>query len=193
MLSFPVHPRYARMFLAAKEFDCVRAAALIAALTQSRNLLLRAERRVEEERAEIFGQGISDFLDPDPCVFLRPAPQIPPRRSASACHPRGGRPAGGKALRAISRDRPRRRPRYRVGRCDRTRRSRGVCLAGFADQVARRRSGGTLVCDIVHGRRGQLARSSVAQNSRLVVAAEINEIEGRGGDAQVVLSLATAD
>ena len=62
MLSFPVHPRYARMFLAAKEFDCVRAAALIAALTQSRNLLLRAERRIEEERAEIFGQGISDFL-----------------------------------------------------------------------------------------------------------------------------------
>ncbi|MGA7213584.1 MAG: helicase-related protein, partial [Terrimicrobiaceae bacterium] len=50
MLSFPVHPRYARMFLAAKEFDCVRAAALIAALTQSRNLLMRTERRVEEER-----------------------------------------------------------------------------------------------------------------------------------------------
>ncbi len=64
-------------------------------------------------------------------------------------------------------------------------------LAGFADQVARRRSGGTLICDIVHGRRGQLARASVAQNSRLIVAAEINEIEGRSGDAQVVLSLAT--
>ena len=57
--------------------------------------------------------------------------------------------------------------------------------------MARRRSGGTLVCDIVHGRRGQLARASVAQDSRLIVAAEINEIEGRSGDAQVVLSLAT--
>ncbi len=57
--------------------------------------------------------------------------------------------------------------------------------------MARRKSGGTLVCDIVHGRRGQLARASVAQNSRLVVAAEINEIEGRGGDAQVILSLVT--
>src|SRR4029450_4407741 len=64
-------------------------------------------------------------------------------------------------------------------------------LAGFADQVARRRSGGTLLCDIVHGRRGQLARSSVAQNSRLIVAAEITEIEGRSGEAQVLLSLAT--
>ncbi|MGC2579020.1 MAG: helicase-related protein, partial [Terrimicrobiaceae bacterium] len=62
MLRFPIHPRYARMFLAARDFGCVRAAALIAALTQSRNLLLRAERRIEEERAEIFGQGISDFL-----------------------------------------------------------------------------------------------------------------------------------
>ena len=62
MLRFPIHPRYARMFLAAEEFRCLRAAALIAALTQSRNLLLRAERRVEEERAELFGEGISDFL-----------------------------------------------------------------------------------------------------------------------------------
>ena len=34
-------------------------------------------------------------------------------------------------------------------------------------------------------------RVPVAQNSRLLVAAEITEIEGRGGDAQVVLSLAT--
>ena len=62
MLRFPIHPRYARMFLAAKKFRCIRAAALISALTQSRNLLLRAERRVEEERAELFGEGISDFL-----------------------------------------------------------------------------------------------------------------------------------
>src|SRR5690606_32372223 len=62
MLRFPVHPRYARMFLAAETLGCVRAAALIAALTQSRNLLLRADRKVEELRAETFGTGRSDFL-----------------------------------------------------------------------------------------------------------------------------------
>jgi ATP-dependent helicase HrpB len=190
MLSFPVHPRYARMFLAAKEFDCVRAAALIAALTQSRNLLLRAERRVEEERAEIFGQGISDFL-----ILIRAfsyAQRHDFRLDALrplAIHAEAARQVKKlfEQFLDIARDEgldtdSGAAKDEAIARC---------VLAGFADQVARRRSGGTLVCDIVHGRRGQLARSSVAQDSRLIVAAEINEIEGRGGDAQVVLSLAT--
>ena len=62
------------MFLAAKEFGCVRAAALIAALTQSRNLLLRAERRVEEERAEDFRAGNFGLPRPYPRILLRRAP-----------------------------------------------------------------------------------------------------------------------
>jgi ATP-dependent helicase HrpB len=190
MLSFPVHPRYARMFLAAEEFDCVRAAALIAALTQSRSLLLRAERRVEEERSEIFGQGLSDFL-----ILIRAFSYAQRHKfRLDALRPLA---IHAEAAREVER---------LFGQFLEIARSEGLdtesgaardeaiarcVLAGFADQVARRRSGGTLICDIVHGRRGQLARASVAQNSRLIVAAEINEIEGRSGDAQVVLSLAT--
>ena len=71
MLRFPIHPRYARMFLAAEEFRCVRARSRIAALTQSRNLLLRAERRVEEERAELFGEGNFGLPRPYPRLLLR--------------------------------------------------------------------------------------------------------------------------
>src|SRR5204862_329761 len=41
MLAFPIHPRYARMLLAAQEYGCVYQACLIAALTQGRDLLLR--------------------------------------------------------------------------------------------------------------------------------------------------------
>src|SRR3989442_7423032 len=37
MLAFPVHPRYARMLLAAQEYDCVYHACLVAALTQGRD------------------------------------------------------------------------------------------------------------------------------------------------------------
>ncbi|MCX7868898.1 MAG: hypothetical protein N2322_03005, partial [Terrimicrobiaceae bacterium] len=190
MLKFPVHPRYARMFLAAQELGCVRAAALIAALTQSRPILLRADRRVEEERREMFGAGRSDFF-----LLMRAQAWAENRQfRADACRPLA---IHGEAARQVhslfhqfleiaaaegldteaqgARDEA-------VARC---------VLAGFADQVARRRSGGTLLCDIVHGRRGLLARSSIAQNSRLVVAAEINEIEGRGGEAQVILSMVT--
>ena len=43
MLAFPVHPRYARMLLAAQDYGCVRPIALIAALTQGRDLLARRQ------------------------------------------------------------------------------------------------------------------------------------------------------
>jgi ATP-dependent helicase HrpB len=62
MLNFPVHPRYARMFIAAEELGCVRSAALIAAITQTRSMLLRVDKKIEDERAEIFSGGTSDFL-----------------------------------------------------------------------------------------------------------------------------------
>ncbi len=64
MLRFPVHPRYARMFLAAGERGCVRPVAMIAALTQGRNFLLRGgSRRVEEAREELLGEEHeSDFF-----------------------------------------------------------------------------------------------------------------------------------
>ena len=64
MLRFPVHPRYARMFLAAQERGCVRPVALMAALTQGRSFLLRGvDRRTEELREEILGEEqASDFF-----------------------------------------------------------------------------------------------------------------------------------
>ncbi|MGH8046889.1 MAG: ATP-dependent helicase HrpB [Chthoniobacterales bacterium] len=190
MLSFPVHPRYARMFLAAQELGCVRAAALIAAITQSRGMLLRADKRVEEQREEAFGTGVSDFQ-----ILMRAwawADRQGYRVDACrrlAVHADAARQVGklfDQFLDIAAKeglDVAARPPEdSAIARC---------VLAGFADQVARRRSMGTLLCDIVHGRRGLLARNSVAQDSRLLVAAEINDIEGRSGEAQVMLNLAT--
>ena len=65
-------------------------------------------------------------------------------------------------------------------------------LIGFSDRVARRLDQGTLRCELVHNRRGVLARESVVQHSPLFVVAEIREIEGRGGEVNTILSLATA-
>ncbi len=64
MLAFPVHPRYARMLLAAREWDCVRPVALLAALTQTRNLFTRSEgRKMDEERDDLLGaEHESDFF-----------------------------------------------------------------------------------------------------------------------------------
>ncbi|KXU35827.1 helicase [Cephaloticoccus primus] len=68
---------------------------------------------------------------------------------------------------------------------------RKCVLAGFSDQVARRLDSGTLRCELVHGRRGLLARESVCQRAALMVIGEITEVGGRG-EVSTVLGLATA-
>jgi ATP-dependent helicase HrpB len=65
-------------------------------------------------------------------------------------------------------------------------------LIGFSDRVARRLDSGTLRCELVHNRRGVLARESVVQQKELFVVAEIREVETRDKEVNTILSLATA-
>jgi len=69
---------------------------------------------------------------------------------------------------------------------------RKCILIGFSDRVARRADEGTLRCELVHGRKGVLAKESVVRQSPLIVAAEVREVEGRKGEDKTILSLATA-
>src|SRR5918996_34653 len=64
MLAFPVHPRYSRMLLAAHDYGCVRRVALIAALTQGRDLLVRRQaKQAADARDDLFGDETeSDFF-----------------------------------------------------------------------------------------------------------------------------------
>jgi ATP-dependent helicase HrpB len=193
MLRFPVHPRYARMFLAAQERGCVRPVALMAALTQGRSFLLRgADKRTDEAREDTFGEEHeSDFF-----LLMRAWRFADQNRYAiEVCrrlgiHAQGARQVGplfaqfleiaeGEGL-DISEKRV---DGAEVRKC---------VLAGFSDQLAKRLDVGTLRCELVHARRGLLARESCIQKAPLFVAAEISEIEGRGGEVNVLLSLATA-
>ncbi|MBM4152205.1 MAG: ATP-dependent RNA helicase [Kiritimatiellaceae bacterium] len=63
MVQFPMHPRYARMLLAADQYHCVRQACLIAALTQSKGILERNQgKAVHGERDDVLGDDdCSDF------------------------------------------------------------------------------------------------------------------------------------
>jgi ATP-dependent helicase HrpB len=69
---------------------------------------------------------------------------------------------------------------------------RRCVLAGFPDQVGLRMDQATLRCQLVHARKGVLARESVVQSAPLLVACEVREIEGRDSEKQVLLTLATA-
>ena len=68
-------------------------------------------------------------------------------------------------------------------------------LLGFSDQLARRLDDKSLRCDLLHGRRGLLARESVVRDAGLFVVSEVREVEssvGRDRNLNVMLDLATA-
>ena len=193
MLAFPVHPRYARMLLAAQEQGCVRGVALIAALTQGRNLLRRAEgKQMRDDREDFFGgEEESDLFILLRAFRFAEKNQFDARRCARLGVNAGAAREAGQLweqflaiARAEGLDIEEREAKPgAIARC---------VLAGFPDQVAVRLDEGTLRCALVHNRRGVLARESVVQRARLLTASEIREIESSSGERQVLLTLATA-
>ena len=192
MLRFPMHPRYARMFLAAQDFGCVRSVALMAALTQGRNFLLRnVDKRTAEARDELFGEEHeSDFF------LLMRAWRYADKAgyNQDACRRLGIHVQGVKQV----------GPMYQQfleiaqdeGLDIAEKRIDGVAvrkcvLVGFSDHLARRLDQGTLRCELVHKRKGVLARESGIDQAPLLVAAEITEIESRG-EVNTLLNLCTA-
>ncbi len=193
MLAFPTHPRYARMLLAAQEYGCVYQACLVAALTQGRDLLLRSGgKEVAADREEQLGdKATSDFW-----ILMRAwnyaannqfRLEACRRLGIHAVTARQVGPLLEQFLRIAKAEgldtQPREVPDEALRKC---------LLTAFSDRVARRLDQGTLRCELVHGRRGVLARESVVDKSPLFVAAEVREVEQRGGELNTLLSLATA-
>jgi ATP-dependent helicase HrpB len=192
MLAFPVHPRYARMLLAAQQYRCVPAVALIAALTQGRNLLRRLEgKQAREDRDDVLGSDAESDL----FILMRAFRYAESSRFDLQRCARLGINAGAareaaqltEQFLAIARDEglDLATGEVKAGSIER------CVLAGFPDQVAARLDAGTLRCALVHGRRGVLARESAVHGARLLVASEVREIESSEKERQVLLTLAT--
>jgi ATP-dependent helicase HrpB len=192
MLAFPVHPRYARMLLAAQQYRCVPAVALIAALTQGRNLLRRLDgKQAREDREDVLGGDVESDL----FILMRAFRYAENSRFDSQRCARLGINAGAareaaqltEQFLAIARDEglDLETGEVKSGSIER------CVLAGFPDQVAVRLDAGTLRCALVHGRRGVLARESAVHGARLLVASEVREIESSEKERQVLLTLAT--
>jgi ATP-dependent helicase HrpB len=193
MLAFPLHPRYSRMLLAAKDYRCVYQACLVAALTQGRDLLLRnVDRDTARYREDLLGdKASSDFW-----MLMRAWSYAAKNNfQMNACRRLGvhmvtARQVGPLFQQFLDIARregldtaPKEIPDEALQKC---------ILIGFSDRVARRVDSGTLRCELVHGRRGVLARESAVQNQPLLVAAEVREVEGKDKAVNTLLSLATA-
>jgi ATP-dependent helicase HrpB len=181
------------MILEAGRRGCVHDFAIITAITQGRYLLVRSSgREIDEAREAALGTERESDLFQLLAALRWAADQ---RFDVDACrrlgiHAQTARQVGPLAAQFLDLaeaegldviERPLDRDALR--RC---------VLAGFADRVARRLDASTLRCELVHGRRGTLARESVVDRAPLLVVAEINELGGRGGDVTTLLNLATA-
>jgi ATP-dependent helicase HrpB len=195
MLAFPAHPRYARMLLGAQEYGCVWPVALIAALTQGRDLFVRRQKiHTDESREDLVGDETeSDFFvltrawryaernsfDVERCrrmgIHAQAARQVGSlfeqflRIAAAEGLDTSDKPIAGDAIQ----------------RC---------VLLGFSDHVAKRLDAASLRCELVHNRRGMLACESVVK-SPLFAVSEVREVESSGSrdrTLNVMLNLATA-
>lgn len=193
MVSFPVHPRYARMMLAGDQFGCVYQACLLAALTQGRDILMRRQGgNVDDQRDDLLGDSAaSDFFRlvrawnyADKNGYRLDACK---RLGIHAQSARQVKPLFEHFLHIAKQEGLNVAPKpvedSAIQKC---------ILSGFSDQLARRLDHGTLRCQIVHNRRGVIARESVVQDHALVVAAEVREIEGKDRELNVLLNQCTA-
>jgi len=193
MLSFPVHPRYARMLLAAQDYHCVYPVALIAALTQGRNILLRGGgKEMRENREDILGGSAeSDFF------MLMRAWTFADKRGyhIDTCRKLGIHAQSARQVRPLFEH------FLRIAKEEGLDTEPGptndeviqkCILTGFIDHLAIRLDASSHRCQIVHGRKGNLSRDSIVTHSPLVVAAEVQEIEGRDRELNVSLEIITA-
>jgi ATP-dependent helicase HrpB len=201
MLRLPMHPRYSRMLIEASKRNCVRAAALCAALVSGRDLLARIrreEKHIAEARELFEASQDSDFFT------LMRAYQFAKKSNFSfeTCRRYGINAQVARQVeqtfeqivsiaereRLVERRESNAESQEKPASDDALMR----CItAGFIDQLAVRRDLGSLECDMTEGRHGTLMRESVVQNARLLVTATIREVPGRTSENLTLLGLAT--
>ena len=199
MLRLPMHPRYSRMLVEASKRNCVRGAAMCAALVSGRDLLQRVrrdEKHISEARELFEASQDSDFLT------LMRAFQFAKKSNFSfeTCRRYG---INAQVARQVEQtfdqivtiaEREKLIVKQESGGTQKVA-DDGLlrCLmSGFIDQLCVRRDLGSLDCDMTEKRQGTLMRESVVQNANLFVAATIREVPGRGVDNLTLLGLATA-
>ncbi len=187
MARFPLHPRFSRILLAAREGGCLQWVLPAVALLEGRGIILPiGDKRRERERERWWeaAEGVSDLLQ-GVLAWERVAGE-----GAVFCREWGihwGR------LRQAERVREQLlrltgKVEEEVPTVEAFAKS---ILTGYVDQLGRRLDRGSLRCLLVQGRRGELRRESLVREAPLLVSADMEEREYRG-EAVLFLGAVTA-
>jgi ATP-dependent helicase HrpB len=190
MRRLPMHPRYSRMLIEASQRGCVADAALCAALVSGRDLLARLDR--DDVSTQAAREMFEDSPDSDFITLMRAYDFAKANAfSFDRCRSYG---INAQVARQVEQTFQQIMHAAQQQRLDApaTQTSSDALLrclmAGFVDQLAKRRVPGKPECDLTDQRTGQLVRESVVTAAAYFVAANLRETPSR----QTLLSLATA-
>ncbi|MCR5183950.1 MAG: ATP-dependent helicase HrpB [Opitutales bacterium] len=169
MAAFPLHPRYARMFLAASQSGCLESLATIAALAQSKDIVPADAGTPDLDDSDFFCR----------LKMLAGTTLSFPMRQILRLREQFLKIARAQGLNCTDTAE------------DLSEALRRCLLLGFVSNLAKRIDRGTLRCRLVNGRGGELRKTSAVRQAEFLVAAQIDEIQARG-ETTVYLSLATA-
>lgn len=179
MARFPLHPRFARMLLAAAEFGCLREAALCAAVAQGRDILLVGKNNASHKNEEFWENGdVSEFqallraftraegmnFDPDACARY-------------GVHAMASREAARSADQFLQLAK-----RAGLSINDEVADSEALAktlLAAFSDHLGVETSPGSRIYRLAGGYTGHLDKDAHIKAPRLLVASEIVEVQGK--------------
>ena len=199
MLRLPMHPRYSRMLIEASKRDCVPDAALCAALVSGRDLLTRLGR--DDSKSQNTREIFEDSDDSDFITLMRAFDFAKSNRfSFGRCRSHGINAQVARQVDETYKQILHAAHQQRLydrettpSAPSKSNDSLLQCLmAGFIDQLAKRRVTGKPACDLTEQREGQLVRESVVQDSAYFVAANLHQVPSRGPLPLTLLSLATA-
>ncbi len=190
MLRLPMHPRYSRMLIEASQRGCVADAALCAALVSGRDLLARLDR--DDAQTKAAREMFEDSADSDFIALMRAYDFAKANGfSFERCRSYGINAHVARQVEQTCQQIMHAAKQSLSGHDAKPTSSDALlrCLmAGFVDQLAKRRTPGKPECDLTDQRQGQLVRESVVQDAAYFVAANLRETPSR----QILLSLATA-
>ena len=190
MRRLPMHPRYSRMLIEASQRGCVADAALCAALVSGRDLLARLDR--DDVSTQAAREMFEDSPDSDFITLMR-AYEFAKANAFSfdRCRSYGINAQVARQVEQTFQQIMHAAQQQRLDAPATPTSSDALlrCLmAGFVDQLAKRRVLGKPECDLTDQRTGQLVRESMVTAAAYFVAANLRETPSR----QTLLSLATA-
>ncbi len=179
MVRYPLHPRFSRMLVAAKQYGCTDLVLASIALSEGRNIILPlSDKRKSAERESWWeaAEGVSDLLK-SVLVWHRVARA---GGDMGFCREWG---VHAQSLRQAMRVYQQLDRLVKKDVVDHTINPGGFAkslLTGYADHLGMRIDRGTLRCRMVHNRGGILQRDTVVEDAALFVAAEMEERELKG-------------